>query len=97
MKTTRIYILLALLLMAVFPSCAIIEINGLGNDYNDLDRIWTADKSLRKNVRFHRCDKNNQNLVIYKINVYLCSVKQLSNEYRRLLEHVIRACRSYPL
>ena len=42
MKTTRFYILLALLLMAVFPSCAIIEINGLGNDYNDLDESHKA-------------------------------------------------------
>ena len=33
MKYAKFYTLLALLLMLVFPSCAIIEINGLGNDY----------------------------------------------------------------
>ena len=42
MKTTRIYALFVLLLTAVFPSCAIIEINGLGNDYNDLDENHKA-------------------------------------------------------
>ena len=62
-----------------------------------LFRIWTTDKSSGGIVSYHRKVKNNQNLVIYKKNVYLCGVKQLSNEYRRLLEHVIRACRSYPL
>ena len=36
MKATRIYALLALMMIFAFPSCAIIEINGLGNDYNDL-------------------------------------------------------------
>ena len=42
MKTAKFYTLLALLLMAVFPSCAVIEINGLGNDYNDLDESHKA-------------------------------------------------------
>ena len=42
MKTTRIYALFVLLLTAVFPSCAIIEINGLGNDYKDLDESHKA-------------------------------------------------------
>ena len=42
MKATRIYTLLTLLLTAVFPSCAIIEINGLSNDYKDLDESHMA-------------------------------------------------------
>ena len=42
MKATRIYALLALLLMAVFPSCAVIEINGFGNDYKDLTESYKA-------------------------------------------------------
>ena len=42
MKTTRIYALFVLLLTAVFPSCAIIEINGLGNDYKDLTESQKA-------------------------------------------------------
>ena len=36
MKATRIYALLALMMTLAFPSCAIIEVNGLGNDYKDL-------------------------------------------------------------
>ena len=39
MKTTRICTLLALLLLT---SCAVIEINGLGNDYKDLDESHKA-------------------------------------------------------
>ena len=42
MKTTRIYTLIAMMVMLAFPSCAIIEINGLGNDYNDLDESHKA-------------------------------------------------------
>jgi len=42
MKAIRIYALLALLLMMVFPSCSIIEVNGLGNDYNDLTESQKA-------------------------------------------------------
>lgn len=33
---------LVMLLMLAFPSCAIIEINGLGNDYKDLDESHCA-------------------------------------------------------
>ena len=36
MTKAKLYILVTMLVMLVFPSCAIIEINGLGNDYNDL-------------------------------------------------------------
>ena len=39
MKNTTFYTLLALLL---FTSCAIIEVNGLGNDYKDLDESQKA-------------------------------------------------------
>ena len=42
MKITRLYTLLAFLLMFAFPSCAIIEINGLGNDYKDLTESQKA-------------------------------------------------------
>ena len=42
MKTTRLYTLLAFLLMFAFPSCAIIEINGLGNDYKNLTESQKA-------------------------------------------------------
>lgn len=42
MKAIRIYDLLAMLLMLAFPSCAIIEINGLGNDYKDLTESQKA-------------------------------------------------------
>ena len=39
MKNAKFYTLLALLL---FTSCAIIEVNGLGNDYKDLDESHMA-------------------------------------------------------
>ena len=42
MKTTRIYTLIAMMVMLAFPSCAIIEINGLGNDYKDLTESQKA-------------------------------------------------------
>ena len=42
MKAIRNYALFALLMMVAFPSCAIIEINGLGNDYNDLTESQKA-------------------------------------------------------
>jgi len=42
MKQIKFYTLLALLLMLAFPSCAVIEINGLGNDYKDLDESHKA-------------------------------------------------------
>jgi hypothetical protein len=50
MKTTRIYTLIAMLVMLAFPSCAIIEINGLGNDYNDLTESQKALERLTKVV-----------------------------------------------
>ena len=50
MKAIRIYALLALLMMIAFPSCAIIEINGLGNDYNDLTESQKALVRLTKVV-----------------------------------------------
>ena len=37
MTRAKLYMLLAMLVMLVFPSCAIIEINGLGNDYKDFN------------------------------------------------------------
>ena len=49
MKTTRLYALLALMMVA-FPSCALIEINGLGNDYNDLTESQKALERLTKVV-----------------------------------------------
>ncbi len=42
MTKAKLYMLVALLLMFTFPSCAIIEINGLGNDYNDLTESQKA-------------------------------------------------------
>ena len=42
MKTTRIYTLIAMMVMLAFPSCAIIEVNGLGNDYKDLTESQKA-------------------------------------------------------
>ena len=42
MTKAKLYTLLALLMMVAFPSCAIIEINGLGNDYNDLTESQKA-------------------------------------------------------
>ncbi len=42
MKAIRFYTLLALMMMVAFPSCALIEINGLGNDYNDLTESQKA-------------------------------------------------------
>ena len=42
MTRAKLYMLLAMLVMLVFPSCAIIEINGLGNDYNDLTESQKA-------------------------------------------------------
>lgn len=41
---------LVMLLMLAFPSCAIIEINGLGNDYNDLTENQKALVRLTKVV-----------------------------------------------
>ena len=42
MKMTRIYTLIAMMVMLAFPSCAIIEVNGLGNDYKDLTESQKA-------------------------------------------------------
>ena len=86
MTKAKLYMLVALLLMVAFPSCAIIEINGLGNDYKDLTESQKA--LVRPLERFDEAQPG----LVYKL-----TMPMLKEELERQPKAIVRvfnpACR----
>ena len=86
MTKAKLYMLIALPLMLAFPSCAIIEINGLGNDYKDLTESQKA--LVRPLERFDEAQPG----LVYKL-----TMPMLKEELERQPKAIVRvfnpACR----
>ena len=86
MTKAKLYMLIAIMVMLAFPSCAIIEINGLGNDYNDLTE---SQKAL---VRSLESFDEVQSGLVYKL-----TMPMLKEELERQPKAIVRvfnpACR----
>ena len=86
MTKAKLYMLVALLLMFAFPSCAIIEINGLGNDYNDLTE---SQKAL---VRPLECFEDAQPGWVYKLTMPMLK-EELEKQPKAIVRVFNPACR----
>ena len=82
-KTIGLYTLLSLLL---FTSCAVIEINGLGNDYNDMDE---SHKAL---VRPLESFEEAQPGLVYKLTMPMLKV-ELEQQPKAIVRVFNAACR----
>ena len=86
MKTIRNYALLALMMMVAFPSCAIIEINGLGNDYKDLTESQKA--LVRPLERFDEAQPG----LVYKLTMPMLK-EELEKQPKAIVRVFNPACR----
>ena len=86
MTKAKLYILVTMLVMLAFPSCAIIEINGLGNDYNDLTE---SQKSL---VRPLESFEKARPGLVYKLTMPMLK-EELEKQPRAIVRVFNPACR----
>ncbi len=86
MTKAKLYTLVVLLMMLVFPSCGIIEINGLGNDYNDLTENQKA--LVRPLERFDEA----QSGLVYKLTMPMLK-EELEKQPKAIVRVFNPACR----
>ena len=86
MKAIRIYALLALMMTLAFPSCAIIEVNGLGNDYKDLTESQKA--LVRPLERFEDAQPG----LVYKLTMPMLK-EELEKQPKAIVRVFNPACR----
>lgn len=86
MTKARLCMLIALPLMLSFPSCAIIEINGLGNDYNDLTENQKA--LVRPLERFDEAQPG----LVYKLTMPMLK-EELEKQPKAIVRVFNPACR----
>lgn len=86
MTKAKLYILVTMLVMLAFPSCAIIEINGLGNDYNDLTESQKA--LVRPLERFEDAQPG----LVYKLTMPMLK-EELEKQPKAIVRVFNPACR----